>query len=257
MHPFSVVIVCKNEAPVIGLTLQSLQGLTDDLVVYDNGSTDGTQEIVKSFSAKLMEGNWEGFGKTKGRALSLARYDWVLFLDADEAVDPVLYQSLKQWKAPAIPTVYEMAFRNYFKDKPLRFGEWGTDYHVRLFNRKEVNWDEAPVHEQLIIAEGTVTERLKGFILHRTLRSVEAYQKKMDAYARLGAEKYYRQGKRSNWLKRFFSPLFSFLSSYIFKLGFLDGKEGFQSARILAAYTAKKYKLLQEMYQNRSYHKSR
>ncbi len=250
MQPFSVVIVCKNEAPVIGLTLQSLQGLTDDMVVYDNGSTDGTQEIVKSFAAKLTEGSWEGFGKTKGRALSLARHDWVLFLDADEAVDPELYDSLQQWQAPSVPTVYEMAFRNYFKEKPLRFGEWGTDYHVRLFNRKQVNWDEAPVHEQLIIPEGTVTVRLKGFILHRTLRSVEAYQKKMEQYARLGAEKYYRQGKRSGWLKRFFSPVFSFMSSYIFKLGFLDGKEGYQSARILAGYTAKKYKLLEEMYQS-------
>lgn len=251
MNSFSIVIVCKNEAAVIGQTLESLQGLTDDTLVYDNGSTDGTQEIVRRFAVKLVEGSWEGFGKTKRKALALAQYDWVLFLDADEAVDPILKQSLQQWQVPQQPTVYEMAFRNYFKDKPLRFGEWGTDYHVRLFNRQQVNWDEAPVHEQLLIPEGTARVRLKGFVLHRTLQSVEAYQKKMENYARLGAEKYYRQGKRSGWLKRFFSPAFSFLSSYIFKLGFLDGKEGFQSARIIAAYTARKYKLLQEMQQSK------
>ena len=251
MYSFSVVIVCKNEAAVIGQTLESLQGLTDDTLVYDNGSTDGTQEIVRRFAVKLVEGSWEGFGKTKRKALALAQYDWVLFLDADEAVDPILKQSLLQWQVPQQPTVYEMAFRNYFKDKPLRFGEWGTDYHVRLFNRRQVAWDEAPVHEQLQIPEGTARLRMKGFILHRTLQSVEAYQKKMENYARLGAEKYYRQGKRSGWLKRFFSPAFSFLSSYIFKLGFLDGKEGFQSARIIAAYTARKYKLLQEMQQSK------
>lgn len=251
MNSFSIVIVCKNEAAVIGQTLESLQGLSDDTLVYDNGSTDGTQEIVRRFAVKLVEGSWEGFGKTKRKALALAQYDWVLFLDADEAVDPILKQSLQQWQVPLEPTVYEMAFRNYFKDKPLRFGEWGTDYHVRLFNRQQVNWDEAPVHEQLQIPEGTARLRMKGFILHRTLQSVEAYQKKMENYARLGAEKYYRQGKRSGWLKRFFSPAFSFLSSYIFKLGFLDGKEGFQSARIIAAYTARKYKLLQEMQQSK------
>lgn len=249
MSSFSVVIVCKNEAAVIGKTLESLQGLTDDIVLYDNGSTDDTRPIAESFGVRWVEGSWEGFGKTKGRALALARYDWVLFLDADEGVDPVLKQSLQEWQAPDQPTVYEMAFRNYFKDKPIRFGVWGTDYHVRLFNRQQVQWDEAPVHEQLIIPAGTITVRMKGFILHRTLRSVEAYRQKMEAYARLGAEKYFQRGKRSGWLNRIFSPTFSFLGSYVFKLGFLDGREGYQLARIMAGYTARKYQLLKEMHQ--------
>ncbi|MBM3415889.1 MAG: glycosyltransferase family 2 protein [Bacteroidetes bacterium] len=247
MHPLSVVIVCKNEADVIGSTLQSLQGLSDDIVIYDNGSTDGTQELVRRFGVRLYEGSWEGFGKTKGKALTLARHDWVLFLDADEAVDEELKKTLQQWEPESKTVVYEMAFKNFFKDKPLQFGEWGKDFHVRLFNRKTVQWDEAPVHEKLLLPAGAVIKRMKGCILHRTLKSLDDYKRKMDHYAQLGAEKYYRQGKKAGWIKRKLSPFFSFFSNYILKLGFLDGKEGYLSAKITARYTALKYTKLEGM----------
>lgn len=252
MHPFSIVIVCRNEAGVIGLTLQSLAGLSDDIVIYDNGSHDGTQDIVRSFSARLVEGDWEGFGKTKKKALALARYDWVLFLDADEAVDGQLHRELEEWVPGNELTVYEMAFRNYFMDKPLRFGEWGTDYHVRLFNRQQVQWDEAPVHEQLILPAGVQTKRMKGYIIHRTLKSVDAYRRKMEQYAKLAADKYFQQGKKAGWVRRQCAPVFSFISNYIIKLGFLDGGPGYMTAKITAWYTARKYALLKERYAQKS-----
>lgn len=248
MHPLSIVIVCKNEAPVIGITLQSLQGLSEDIVIYDNGSTDGTQELARQFNVRLYEGSWEGFGKTKGKALALAKNNWVLFLDADEAVDETLRRSLLEWQPGNEAIAYEMAFKNFFKDKPLKFGEWGTDYHIRLFDREQVKWDEAPVHERLLLPPGAVIKRLKGYILHRTLRTVEDYKKKMEQYAALGAEKYFRQGKRASGIKRKLSPFFSFLSNYFFKLGFLDGREGFISAKMTARYTARKYARLKELW---------
>lgn len=247
MHPLSIVIVCKNEAAVIGTTLASLQGVSDDVVIYDNGSTDGTQELVKKYNVRLYEGSWEGFGKTKGKALVLAKHDWVFFLDADEAVDEELKQSLLNWQPEAETIVYEVAFKNFFKDKPLKYGEWGTDYHVRLFNRKAAQWDEAPVHEQLLFHPGCVTRRMKGYILHRTLKSIDDYKRKMEQYAALGAEKYFRQGKKATWVKRKLSPAVSFIGNYFLKLGFLDGKEGYISAKMTAAYTAMKYAKLKEM----------
>ncbi|MGQ0738913.1 MAG: glycosyltransferase family 2 protein [Bacteroidota bacterium] len=247
MQPLSVVICCKNEASIIGNTLQSLQGLTDDIIIYDNGSTDGTQEAVKQYPVQLHEGNWEGFGKTKNKAIALAKYDWILSLDADEAIDEALRQSLLRWQPEDEATVYEMAFKNFFKAKPLKFGEWGADYHARLFNRKQVKWDEAPVHESLVLPPGTAVIRVKGYILHRTLQNVDDYKRKMQHYAQLGAQKYYEEGKKAAWLRRKFSPAFSFFSSYILKRGFLDGREGFLSARITAWYTAMKYARLREL----------
>src|SRR6186997_941348 len=95
MQKLSVVIVCKNEADIIGRTLQSLQGLTDNIVLYDNGSSDTTMEIAKQFNVQLYQGSWEGYGKTKRTAISLAKYDWILNLDADETPDEELKRSLQ------------------------------------------------------------------------------------------------------------------------------------------------------------------
>lgn len=244
MHPFSILIVCKNEADVIGATLQSLQGLSDDIVVFDNGSTDGTQNIVKQNNVNLIEGTWEGYGKTKRKATQLVKNDWVLHLDADEAVGDELRQSLLQWKPDNELMVYELAYRNYFGNKYLKHGEWGKDNHIRLVNRKQVNWNEAPVHEDMVMPPGVVVKRLKGFILHRTAKSAEDYRQKMLHYAQLGAEKYKRQDKKATWVKKFLSPAVSFLGNYIFKLGFLDGSEGYSCAKITAWYTYKKYQIL-------------
>jgi len=247
MHPFSVVIICRNEADVIGETLRSLDGLTDDVIVYDNGSTDDTVSVIRTFPVKLVEGPWEGFGKTKARAMAEAKHDWILSLDADEAVDEQLKLTLLHWQPEPVDTVYEIAFKNYLGDTWLRFGEWGADYHIRLFNRTRVHWDDAPVHESLIMPPGTKTRRLRGHILHRTMKDMEDYRNKMKHYARLGAEKYFRQGKKAGWIKRTLSPPFTFFQHYILKLGFLDGRKGWISARMTAWYTSMKYRNLREM----------
>src|SRR5206468_7980858 len=92
---FSIVIICKNEASGIGRVLQSIKDISDDIVIYDNGSTDNTIEVLKTFPVKIYQGEWLGFGKTKQKAVSFARYKWILSLDADEALDSNLQQELK------------------------------------------------------------------------------------------------------------------------------------------------------------------
>ena len=147
MQSLSVVIVCKNEAAIIGQTLQSLQGLSDDIIVYDNGSTDDTMEIARSFPVRVYEGAWEGFGQTKNTAIGLAKYDWILSLDADEAIDDEFKNTLLASSFTDDSMVYEINFKNFFGDKWLKHGEWGNDKHIRLFNRKKVSWNKVPVHE--------------------------------------------------------------------------------------------------------------
>lgn len=247
MSSFSVVIICKNEAGIIGSTLQSLQGLTDDVIVYDNGSTDGTQQIIKQFPVYLHEGNWEGFGKTKNKANALAKHDWILSLDADEAVGDELKSSLLQWQPGEEKQVFKLNFKNFLGSKALKYGDWGTDAHIRFFNRKTVHWDEADVHENLVLPPGVLVSSLKGHILHRTWRNEADYKNKMERYAILGAEKYFKRGKKAGWLRRYMSPSFAFLSSYLLKLGFLDGSAGYTCAKMMAYYTKRKYERLKEM----------
>ena len=250
MQEFSIVIICKNEADVIGNTLKSFAGLTDDIVVYDNGSIDGTQNKVKECNAKLFEGSWEGFGKTKNKANAMARHDWILNLDADEAIDEGLKQNLLRLNLQDEKEVYELNFKNILANKWLRFGEWGGDRHIRLFNKKMVKWNDAEVHESLLLPEGIKIVSVKGYVLHKTAASIEEYQKKMERYATLNAEKYFKQGKRTGTLIIFFSAAFSFIKNYFFKLGFLDGSRGFHCARINARYTFLKYKRLRELKDN-------
>jgi glycosyltransferase involved in cell wall biosynthesis len=248
MSLFSVVIICKNEAGIIGTTLQSLQGLTDDIIVYDNGSTDGSQLIIRSFPVQLQEGSWEGFGKTKNKASALAKHDWILSLDADEAVDEQLKTSLLHWQPENEDTVYSLSFKNFLGNKHLRFGDWGSDAHIRFFNRKTVCWDEAAVHENLQLPANAVIKKLTGHILHRTWRDAVDYKIKMERYARLAAEKYFKQEKKANWFRLHLSPVFAFTRSYILKLGILDGSAGYTCAKMMAWYTKRKYQKLKELY---------
>lgn len=247
MKEISVVIICRNAEKVLSRTLQTLEGLTDDIVVYDSGSTDNTKQIARSFFTKLHEGNWEGFGKTKQKATSLAKYDWILNLDADESVDVKLKNSILNLPLDNANAAYELSFNNHIGNKHLRFGEWGGDKHVRLFNRTKLNWDDAPVHEKLQIPAGTTIQKLPGSVLHYTANNISEYSLKMTGYAMLNAEKYYTGGKRASWLKLHFSPTFNFVRNYIFKLGFLDGYEGYGCAKVNAYYTFLKYARLKEL----------
>ena len=247
MFQFSVVIVCKNEEAIIGKTLEALQGFAEDIVVYDNGSTDKTIEIARSFPVNLIQGPWEGFGKTKNKALSFAKYDWILGIDSDEIPDEELKNAIKGLDTTNDHVVYCIRFKNFLGEQWIRFGEWGFDKHIRLFNRKKVQWNDAEVHEQLIFPKDVIIRQLKGHILHYTMKDEKDYKTKMINYAWLNAEKYLRQGKRPYWLKQWLSPAFSFLQNYIFKLGFLDGRAGLTCANMTARYTFWKYRKLKEL----------
>lgn len=247
-NPFSIVIVCRNEAHVIGALLQSAQQVTDDVVVYDNGSTDDTLSVVQQFNnVKLHQGPWEGFGKTKQKATALAKHAWVLSLDADEALDEPLQQELQQLELDDPKKAYNIPYKNFLGSKHLKWGEWGFDSHVRLFHKSQGGWNDAPVHETLVLAKDTVIVNLKGHVLHRTIRDMGDYSSKVMRYALLNAEKYHQRGKKAGFIKRFLAPPFTFLKFYVFQLGFLDGWEGLVCARMTAYYTFLKYARLREL----------
>jgi glycosyltransferase involved in cell wall biosynthesis len=243
----SVVIIAKNEAHIIGRTLQSLQEISDDIIVVDNGSTDATQSISMQNHARVIETAWLGYGPTKNIGIDAAKHDWILNLDADEAVDEELKHSILQLSLQNEEEVFEMWFKNFFLGKWIKHGEWGRDKHIRLFNRNKVKWNDAAVHEGLTITSVTKVSMLKGYILHYTTGSLEEYNQKTIAYAELNAKKYISQGKKSNFIKQYFSPLFSFIHNYFIRLGFLDGKEGFIIAKTTARYTYLKYLFLKRM----------
>jgi len=247
-NDLSIVIVCKDEKGNIERVIESLEGLTDDILIYDNGSTDGTIEVLKNYPVRVHQGKWLGYGATKHQSVLLAKYDWILHLDADEALDDQLKSEILNLQLTNADIVYKLQYKSFIGDKYMRYGVWGLETHVRLFNRQKVNWDDAPVHEKLILPQEIRVEKLKGYVLHRTMKDTVEYASKMVKYAFLNADKYYNKGKRSGWVKRYVSPVFTFFRNYVFRLGFLDGWEGLLSARMTAFYTSLKYGRLYELW---------
>lgn len=243
----SVVIITKNEAHIIANTLQSLQQVTNDIIIVDSGSTDNTIAICKEHGATVIETGWEGYGITKNKGIDAAKHDWILSLDADEAIDAELQQSLLQLELTDDKEVFNIRFKNFYCNKWIRFGEWGFDWHIRFFNRKKVKWNNVAVHENLIFPDDVKIKKLTGNILHYTVQSQQEYDIKTDQYARMNAEKYAHSGKKAGLLKLYFSPVFAFLQHFIFRLGFLDGAAGFIIAKTTARYTFLKYRYLKEI----------
>lgn len=247
MNLISVVIIAKNEAHIIGDTIRSVQSLTDDIIVVDSGSTDGTQEIVHTLNARLIDTTWDGFGSNKNKGIDAAIYDWILSIDCDEMPDESLLKTLRSIDLNEPNVVYNIRFKTFLGSRLIRFGEWGKDAHVRFFNRQQVKWNNAKVHEQLVLPQDVRIQSIDGYIMHYTMKDLADYATKMTKYALLNAERYYYQGKRAGWIKRRLSSKFAFFQNYIVKCGFLDGREGYLIARMTAYYTFLKYERLYEL----------
>jgi glycosyltransferase involved in cell wall biosynthesis len=250
MDKISVVIICKNEAHILGKTLESTRSLASEWLVYDTGSTDGTIEIARAFGARVVEAEFEGYGRTKQKAIALAANDWILNLDADEVVDDELANNLKQQDLSDHRQAFRFRYRNFIGSNCLNWGEFGFDAHIRLFHRSLVHWDDSPVHEQLQVPDEVKTISVKGHILHYTMKDTVDFVTKTVRYALANGESYYKRGRRAGWIKLYVAPSVTFFKYYILRLGFLDGWAGLFSARMSALYAYLKYARLRELRQS-------
>jgi glycosyltransferase involved in cell wall biosynthesis len=245
--PISIVIICKNEIYNIETTINAALQVTNDIVIVDTGSTDGTLDKLKSLPVNVINSEWLGFGNTKNIGIHHTRNNWILSIDADEVIDETLAVSISNIIFNNTDVVYNFKFLTYLGNTAVRFGEWRGDSHIRLFNKKIVHWNNAAVHEQLIIPSNITVENLNGYIHHKTSANVMAMRIKNENYAKLYAKNNYAIGKNPSTIKLFAAPTFNFIKNYIFKLGFLDGKTGWNIAIENARYTYKKYLYLQEL----------
>jgi glycosyltransferase involved in cell wall biosynthesis len=216
-------MIVKNGVKTIAKSLESLREF-EDVVVYDNGSSDGTQEIASNFpNVHLIEGNFDGFGTTKNRAASFAKYDWILSVDSDEEVDSELMNTLKNDMFDP-KTVYLINSLAYYKEIPIRHCGWNNQKVRRFYHRKTTWFNDNFVHER-IIDEGMKTALLMGNMKHYSYMSISEFIIKADRYSTLFATD--NVGKKSSSpTKAFFNGLYSFFRTYILKRGFLDGYAG-------------------------------
>ena len=219
----SAVVLAKNNENTIRKTLKSLQGFSD-VVVYDNGSTDSTMDIAREFAnVNLVQGEFKGFGWTKNHAASFAKNDWILIIDSDEVVDKELFETL-QTKTLDETCVYKLNFKAFYKEIQVKYCGWNNQKIKRLYNKKQTQYNSNDVHED-IITDGFKIEELKGNVEHYSYNSISQFVIKADHYSTLFAQNNAGK-KKSSPLKAYFNGFYSFIRTYIFKRGFLDGYVG-------------------------------
>ncbi|HXF44991.1 MAG TPA: glycosyltransferase family 2 protein, partial [Burkholderiaceae bacterium] len=173
----SVAIIACNEAANLPACLRSV-AWADEIVVVDNGSTDGSQRIVRDFGARLIETpDWPGFGAQKNRALDACRGEWVLSLDADERVSAELRAEIETVLAQPAFDVYALPRRSSYCGRFIRHGGWWPDYVTRLFRRGAARFSDARVHEALVTDRPI--GRLRAPLVHYSFRSMEQVLDKM------------------------------------------------------------------------------
>ncbi|MBO9199937.1 MULTISPECIES: glycosyltransferase family 2 protein [Niastella] len=234
MNSITAVIITHNEARNIQRCLASLRSVADEIIVVDSFSTDDTVTICKQEGAIVIQQSWLGFGPQKNVGIQKASHEYILSLDADEALDEELQKSILAAKNEGLQDMYEFTRSNFYYGKFLRHGLEYPDFKIRLFPKSKVRWNDELVHETLQIAPGLSLKRLKGHLLHYTYYLIEEHVAKANKYTTLGAELNFKRGKKASWFKILFSPLATFVQAYIIKGGFLDGGHGF----ILAVFHA-------------------
>jgi glycosyltransferase involved in cell wall biosynthesis len=240
----SVAIITHNEEANLERSLGSV-AWADEIVVVDSGSTDRTADIARSFRVHFFREEWKGFAGQKNSALEKCHCDWILSLDADEALNDELAKEI--WKllegSPPLDG-YALPRRNLFLNKWMRHGGFYPDPKLRLFRRGAAEFEARPVHETVHFVGQA--GRLKGTLVHYAYPTLVDYIAHMDRYSSLGAETAITQGKAGKALPGFLvnvvlNPVATFVYNYFFRLGFLDGREGLLLHLYHSVYVSWKY----------------
>ncbi|MGH9517451.1 MAG: glycosyltransferase family 2 protein [Terriglobales bacterium] len=241
----SVALITLNEEENLPRTLESVMPLVHDgqgeIIVVDSGSTDRTLEIARSFGARIFNEPWKGFAAQKNSAMEKATGDWVLQLDADEAPEPELVNEILFAAKPFRDQVgFWIPRKNFFLGRWIKHGGFYPDPKLRLIRRGAGKFEEYGAHPTIKV--NGPTGSLKHALIHNAYPTLRGYIDHMNSYSSSGAEFAVAKGPRGfNLLNILVRPKLTFIYNYIFRLGFLDGREGFLLHMYHAVYVSWKY----------------
>jgi len=221
----SVTIITKNEERNIARCLKSVDW-ADEIIIVDSGSTDSTIEICKRFNCKIIQTEWRGFGKTKQLGVEACSNEWILSIDADEEVSTRLKDEILKTTTQHHAAAYTIKRNSYYLTREIKHSGWNNDYPLRLFLKRNGQFNDESVHESIIITNGVIST-IHSPLLHYPYPTIEHHIRKINLYTTLGATKYFNKNKKSSILYAIISGAIKFIKMYILKKGFLDGKEGF------------------------------
>lgn len=233
MKKISAVIITKNEENNIARAIESCLPVCFEILVIDSGSSDKTVEIAKSFSkTKVIETKWQGFSNTKNFGNDLAEGDYILSLDADEALSKELQEEILSLD---LEGTYKIPRLTNYCGKWIHHCGWRPDYQTRLFPKNDGRWNQNEVHEKLELKSGEKPKALKADILHYSYYTLSDHIKRIDSYTELGAKDVLKKKKHFLLIRGVWHSEYRFIRTYILKAGFLDGFYGFIIS-VIAAY---------------------
>lgn len=224
--PISLVVITLNEEVNIERCLRSVP-FASEIIIIDSGSQDKTTLIATQLGARVYQEAWRGFGPTKRRGVDLASQDWILSLDADEALSAELAQEIFQLFKTSQQDQhhgYRIPRLSFHLGKWIRFGGWYPDYQLRLFNKKYANWSDSPVHEKVNCSKVGV---LSKNILHYVFRDLSHNVETNNRYSTLGMQALLEKKEKFSLAKLIFKPIGKFIECYLVKQGCRDGIPGF------------------------------
>jgi len=227
-------LIAHNEEEGLAGTLEAL-GWTDEIIVVDCGSTDGTARIARRFTDRIFERpNLSNLNVNKNFAFDQAASEWLLCLDADEVVTPALAKEIgMRTSSGPVENGFFLSRRNNWFGRVLLHGGQFPDRQLRLFRRGRGRFPERHVHERLAV-EGKVGA-LSEPLDHFPYRSLSHYLAKMDFYTSFEAGRLLAGGRRfgaAGLVAALVRGKFRFLRRYFLKAGFLDGWQGFAAASL-------------------------
>tara|TARA_R110002049_G_scaffold45594_1_gene132890 strand:- start:23455 stop:24213 length:759 start_codon:yes stop_codon:yes gene_type:complete len=226
MIKLSAIIITYNEEEHLEKCLSSLMDVANEIIVVDSFSTDKTQEICATFNVRLIEHGFEGYIEQKNYALSLAKYDYILSLDGDEALSEKLKASILKVKNNFDYDGYYCNRLNNYCGQWIKHSDWYPDKKLRLFKKGSGEWKGINPHDTYALKKGLMAGKLKGDLLHWIYRDYIEHNLKVERFSTIAAEAYYKLGKKSSIWKIIYRPTWAFFKAYFLRLGFLDGLNG-------------------------------
>jgi glycosyltransferase involved in cell wall biosynthesis len=235
----TATIITLNEERNIARAIESLR-CCDEILILDSGSTDRTLQLAENLGARVFEAGWRGYSGQKNWAAEQASNDWILSIDADEALSEALEAEI--WnlkKSGPRHDGYTMPRLARYLGRWILHSGWYPDRKIRLYDRTKGRWVGDFVHESVHVA-GRVGQ-LDSNILHFTCESLSEHVKTMERYTTLAAQEIAARKIQVPLWRVVVDPQWTFLKSYLLQRGFLDGREGLTIAYMAAFYTFLKY----------------
>lgn len=250
LKQISVIIIVKNAESTL---LECLNSLKDfgEIILLDNESSDNTlkiaNEVKKEFTnLHIYHNTFIGFGALKNLALSYAKNEWILSIDADEVLENECINELKKLELKK-EYIIALSRKNLYKGEWIKACGWWPDYIFRIFNKNFTHFNNNLVHESLILPKETKKIHLKNGLRHYTCNSIESIIYKMNLYTSFSAKEKLKQGKKASIFGAILRFYLTFLKDYFFRGGIKYGYKGFIIALLNANGAFFRYMKLYEL----------